>query len=202
MRPAWIDTDMGFDDLAAVLMIAASPDLSIAGLSLVAGNAPLEVVADNAGRAAALFGWNIPIHRGRDRPILRTLVTAEQVLGAGAMSTAGRTLPKRVARLSPMDAISALIAELVRSQNALTILALGPLTNLAVALLVRPDLVSRLERVVWMGGSVGPRQPYCGRGIQRCGRPRGGTDRSECRRAVQDDRARCLSPGSGNRRRR
>ena len=155
MRRVWIDTDMGFDDLAAILTIAASPNLSISGLSLVAGNAPLDVVADNAARAAALFGWNMPIHRGRDRPIERTLVTAAYVLGAGAMPTAGRTLPKQGARLSSMDGISALIAELDRSQEALTILALGPLTNLAVALLARPDLTSRVERVVWMGGSVG-----------------------------------------------
>ena len=155
MRRVWIDTDMGFDDLAAVLTVAASPDWSIAGLSLVAGNAPLDVVVDNAARAAALFGWNMPIHRGRDRPIERTLVTAAYILGAGAMPTAGKTLPKQAARLSSMDGISALIAELDRSREALTILALGPLTNLAVALLARPDLTSRIERVVWMGGSVG-----------------------------------------------
>ena len=155
MRRVWIDSDMGFDDLAAVLTVAASPELSIAGLSLVAGNAPLDVVADNAARAAALFGWNMPIHRGRDRPIERTLVTAAYVLGADAMPTAGKTLPQQVARLSSMDGISALIAELDRSPEALTILALGPLTNVAVALLARPDLISRIERVVWMGGSAG-----------------------------------------------
>lgn len=155
MRRVWIDTDMGFDDLAAVLTIAASPDWSIAGISLVAGNAPLDVVADNAGRAAALFGWNMPIHRGRDRPIERPLATAAYVLGADAMPTAGKTLPKQVAGLSSMDGMSALIAELDRSEEALTILALGPLTNIAAALLARPDLISHVERVVWMGGSAG-----------------------------------------------
>ena len=93
MQQVWIDTDMGFDDLAAVLLVAAQPDWQIDGLSLVAGNAPLAVVIDNALRSAACFGWRMPIHAGRDRPLACALVTAQNILGQDAMASAGRSLP-------------------------------------------------------------------------------------------------------------
>src|SRR5258706_229381 len=86
--------------------------LAEGGQALVAGNAPLDVVAGNAARAAALFGWEMPIPRGRDRPILRPLVTAQPVLGAQAMSTTGSGLPDRHRALSTMDCVSAMIAAL------------------------------------------------------------------------------------------
>jgi hypothetical protein len=67
--PVWIDTDMGFDDLAAVLVVDQNPAWVVEGLSLVAGNAPLPVVEDNALRSAACFGWTFPVHAGCDKPL-------------------------------------------------------------------------------------------------------------------------------------
>ena len=91
--PVWIDTDMGFDDLAAVLVVDQDAGWSVEGLSLVAGNAPLPVVEDNALRSAACFGWRFPVHAGCDKPLVCELVTAQYVLGADAMASAGRQLP-------------------------------------------------------------------------------------------------------------
>lgn len=156
--PVWIDTDMGFDDLAAVLVVAAQADWSIAGLSLVAGNAPLPVVQDNALRSAACFGWTFPIHAGCDAPLACPLVTAQNILGDDAMASAGRQLPAAPAHatLASRDAIAALAAWLQASTEPATVLALGPLTNLATLLLAHPELASRIGRLVWMGGSAGP----------------------------------------------
>lgn len=152
----WIDTDLGFDDLAAVLTVAHAPGWTIDGMSLVAGNAPLEVVIDNAQRAAACFGWRFPIHAGSDRPLVGELVTAQNILGEDAMASAGRSLPLARASLASSDAVEALAAHLAGAADPVTVLALGPLTNIARLLQAQPALASRIGRLVWMGGSAGP----------------------------------------------
>lgn len=156
MQHLWIDTDMGFDDLAAVLLVAAQPSWQIDGLSLVAGNAPLAVVIDNALRSAACFGWRMPIHAGRDRPLACDLVTAQNILGLDAMASAGRSLPLVRSALASTDAVAALTTYLAAAAAPVTILALGPLTNVAAVLLTRPDLASQVGQLLWMGGSAGP----------------------------------------------
>jgi purine nucleosidase len=156
MPRVWIDTDMGFDDLAAVLTVAAAPGWTVDGLSLVAGNAPIEVVTDNALRAAAFLGWTMPIHRGRDKPLAAELVTAQNILGEDAMKSAGRGLPPARAALAAQDGVSALADYLAHAPQPATVLALGPLTNLAAVVLARPELAARIGLLMWMGGSAGP----------------------------------------------
>ena len=152
----WIDTDMGFDDLAAVLTVRAQPEWVIDGMTLVAGNAPLPVVQDNALRSAHYFGWRFPIHAGAAQPLSCALVTAQDILGADAMQSAGRQLPSAHAPLASANGVDALIAYLAAVQHPATLLTLGPLTNLALVLQQRPDLAARVGQLVWMGGSAGP----------------------------------------------
>lgn len=159
--PVWIDTDMGFDDLAAVLVVDQHPGWSVEGLSLVAGNAPLPVVEDNALRSAACFGWTFPVHAGCGQPLACELVTAQYVLGDDAMASAGRQLPAAPAEhgnfaLASRDAVGALARWLEVSPAPATVLALGPLTNIATLLMAQPGLAHRIGRLVWMGGSAGP----------------------------------------------
>jgi len=156
MNSIWIDTDMGFDDLAAVLTVMHTPPWRVAGMSLVAGNAPLDVVIDNALRSAAFFDWDFPIHAGLAEPIASELVTAQNILGADAMASAGRSLPRARAALASSDAVAALIDYLASAAEPATLLALGPLTNIAIVLQLRPDLAARIGRLMWMGGSAGP----------------------------------------------
>ena len=156
MPAVWIDTDMGFDDLAAILTVAAAPGWAIEGVSLVAGNAPLPVVIDNAQRAAHFFRWVFPIHAGCERPLVGELVTAQNFLGDDAMRSAGRSLPLTRLPLAGDDAVSALAAWLRQTDAPRAVLALGPLTNLARLLQRHPELALRIEPLVWMGGSAGP----------------------------------------------
>lgn len=156
MNHVWIDTDMGFDDLAAVLTVAHTPGWVVDGLSLVAGNTPIDTVVDNALRATAFFYWNFPIHRGCAQPLAGPLLTAQNILGADGMKSAGRSLPLQRAELNSDDGVAALIDYLERTAQPATVLALGPLTNLATALNARPALGAKIGNLIWMGGSAGP----------------------------------------------
>ena len=147
----WIDTDMGFDDIAAVMVVLASGE-TVDGVSLVFGNATLAQVEKNAAGASQAFDWRFPVHRGRAAPVLGRIETAANVLGAAGMPTAGLHLPQvPVPELG--DAFSALCRWL-EGEGPRRILALGPLTNIAVLTLARPDLAARITEIVWMGGGV------------------------------------------------
>ena len=146
----WIDTDMGFDDIAAIFVVDhAGP--AIDGVSLVFGVAALEQVERNAAGAAQAFGWRFPIHSGRARPVLARLETAERILGPTGIL--GATLPD-APPFERSDAFAALCAWLARSDGPHRILALGPLTNIAAVALARPDLAARIGDLTWMGGGV------------------------------------------------
>ncbi|MBW6421859.1 nucleoside hydrolase [Rhizobium sp. XQZ8] len=148
----WIDTDMGFDDIAAI-MVAAHAGLTIDGMSLSFGNAPLANVRRNAASAAAAFVWPFPIHVGREVPVLGQLQTATNVLGDTGIPTVGKALPEAPDTFNE-DAFEALCAWLEKSEGERRILALGPLTNIAAVALARPDLVAKITDLTWMGGGL------------------------------------------------
>jgi purine nucleosidase len=147
----WIDTDMGFDDIAAILVVQHAK-LDIAGVSLVFGNTPLPQVRANAAGAARAFGWTFPIHSGRASAVLGAIETAQAILGETGIPTAGATLPN-AAPLPDSDAFTALCRWLEQDGEH-RILALGPLTNIAALALARPDLAARITELTWMGGGV------------------------------------------------
>lgn len=148
----WIDTDMGFDDIAAVLVVLHANEV-IDGISLVFGNTPMEQVRRNAASAAMAFGWTFPIREGRALPVLGKLETAERILGETGMPTAGLSLPT-AEPLPASDAFDALCHWLEEDNGPRRILALGPLTNLAALCLARPDLAAKITDLTWMGGGV------------------------------------------------
>ncbi|MCJ8520712.1 purine nucleosidase [Pseudorhizobium tarimense] len=148
----WIDTDMGFDDIAAILILQ-NTGLAIDGMSLVFGNAPLEQVRVNAAGAAKAFGWTAPMHAGRALPVMGHLETAQSILGATGIPTAGVSLPN-ADDAATGNAFEGLCQWLVTAPSPRRILALGPLTNLAALVLARPDLVARIDDLTWMGGGL------------------------------------------------
>lgn len=150
MEAIWIDTDMGFDDLAAILMVRAA-GRPVAGLSLVAGNAALPQVIANAMACRPLFGWDFPIHAGAGAALNGSRIDAGYVLGATGMPTAGRSLPPCADAPDGYYAVDALAVWL--DNGGRQVLALGPLTNIALLLAARPDLAARME-LTWMGGSA------------------------------------------------
>ncbi|MEM1077998.1 MAG: nucleoside hydrolase [Pseudomonadota bacterium] len=157
MSAIWVDTDMGFDDLWALLLLRTHR-IAIAGVSLVAGNAPLPQVEANAHGAREAYGFDIPLYSGADRPLKRMPETATQILGPLGMRSRERHLPRpaRAPVFPPaLDALETWL-RMPRRAPERTILALGPLTNIARLLQNSPRVAARITRLVWMGGSNGP----------------------------------------------
>jgi purine nucleosidase len=154
MRPVWIDTDAGFDDLLAVQMVARAGEIEVGGISLVAGNCELAQVVDNAGRMAASFDWRFPIYAGASKPLAQDLETAAEILGRRGMRTAGRWFDENRKPLARQNAVDAIASWLGGLDQPASILALGPLTNLASFFRQHSDLKTRISELVIMGGST------------------------------------------------
>ncbi|MEM9796495.1 MAG: nucleoside hydrolase [Pseudomonadota bacterium] len=152
-RKIIIDTDPGQDDAVAILLALAAPELEVLGITAVAGNVPLTLTAVNARKVCELAGRpDIPVFAGCDRPMARELVTAEHVHGKTGLD--GADLPEPTMPLQDKHAVDFLI-ETLRAEPAgsVTLCPLGPLTNIGTALTRAPDIASRIERIVLMGGA-------------------------------------------------
>ncbi|MAU97212.1 MAG: nucleoside hydrolase [Fulvimarina sp.] len=151
-RKVIFDTDPGQDDAVAILTALASPELDVLGICTVAGNIPLDLTTKNALKLVELAGrTDVPVHAGCDRPLGRALVTAEHVHGATGLD--GPDLPEPAIAAGSAHGVDFLI-ETVRAHapDSVTLLALGPLTNVALAFAKAPGIVTRLKALVLMGG--------------------------------------------------
>jgi purine nucleosidase len=148
-RPFFIDTDTASDDAVALVMALRHPDVDVVGIGVVAGNVPLDFGVQNALYVAELCGVDVPIHAGADRPLVLPLVTGQHVHGTDGMGDIGLPLAGRSP--TPGHAVDALIAASHRHAGQLTLVTLGPLTNVAIALRRDPTLTRRIGRCVVMG---------------------------------------------------
>lgn len=154
-RPVLLDCDPGIDDMIAILTAVASPEVELVGVTTVGGNVGIDTTTRNALNVLALAGRaDIPVARGAARPYLRSLDNrAASVHGDNGLG--GITLP--ASGTGPVEATALeLIVETVRAATEpVTLVATGPLTNVAHLFAVHPDVASRLARLVVMGGSIG-----------------------------------------------
>jgi pyrimidine-specific ribonucleoside hydrolase len=152
--PIVIDCDPGIDDAVALLLACASPELELLGVSTVAGNVDLEHTTRNAGRILALAGRaDVPVAAGAARPLIRgTPGRAEHVHGQDGVHRA--ELPEPAAQPDPRPAVDLLADAIGGSPDPVTLVAIGPLTNVALLYAVHPEVASTLDRVVVMGGSA------------------------------------------------
>ena len=148
-----VDCDPGVDD-AIALLLAFATDLPLLGITTVAGNVPLKLTHSNARKLCALAGKSeIPVFAGCPRPLVRPLATAEEVHGATGLQ--GATLPEPTMPVQAQHGVDFLIEQLLNASAPVTVAALGPLTNLAVALIKCPPVSDRIQRLVIMGGARG-----------------------------------------------
>ena len=150
-----IDCDPGEDDAVALLLALASPDeLHVLGVTCVAGNVPVELTHANARRICELAGrTEVPICRGCARPLLRPLVTAESVHGKSGMDGSG--LPPASCAGDPRHAVDFIIETCLAAEDgSITICAVGPLTNIAVAIVQESRILAKIREIVLMGGAA------------------------------------------------
>jgi inosine-uridine nucleoside N-ribohydrolase len=149
-----IDTDPGVDDALALLLALASPELAIEAITTVAGNARIEATTRNALRTLAASGAARlpPVFVGCKRPLHRDLVSAAHVHGEdGLGETSG---VEQVGEPASAHAADAMIEIVSRRPGEITLIALGPLTNLAMAILRDPTTMVLTREIIAMGGAV------------------------------------------------
>jgi pyrimidine-specific ribonucleoside hydrolase len=153
--PLIIDCDPGIDDMVALLVACASPEVELLGVTTVAGNVDVDSGTRNALSVLAAAGRaDVPVARGCARPLVRPVRLVDEPAHTGG-GLGGAPFPAPAA--GPVEAHAVeLLARLIRgSAQPVTLVAVGPLTNIAVLYALHPDLVTRLDRVVIMGGSTG-----------------------------------------------
>ena len=147
-----IDTDPGQDDAVALLLALASKELEILGVTCVAGNVPLSLTSENARKILELTRYSeIPVFAGADRPIKRTLVTAEHVHGKTGID--GPVLEKPKIKLQSKEAIEFIIETILSyPKDEITLCTLGPLTNIGLAFQREPRIKTLIKEIIMMGG--------------------------------------------------
>lgn len=150
-RPVLFDVDPGCDDAAMLAMALASEEIEVVGVTTVAGNASLTDTTRNALSVLDLFDRpDVPVVPGCDRPLVAPLETAEEVHGAGGLP-GERPDPG----IDPADGHAAtFMSERAGEVEDLTLVATGPLTNVAAAIALDPGLPERLDAIQLMGGAV------------------------------------------------
>ena len=156
-----VDCDPGHDDALALLLAAADPHLELLGVTTVAGNQTLDKTTRNALRMLALAGvTGVPVAAGCDRPLAGPLTVAEDIHGVSGLD--GPDLDVPTAEPVNVHAVELMRRLIMARPEPVTLIATGPLTNVALLLRTHPEVVPGLRRIVFMGGSTdrGNTTPY------------------------------------------
>ena len=147
-----IDADPGQDDAVAILLGLASPELDVLGITTVAGNVPQPLVTENALKLVELAGRpEVPVYAGCVRPMVRDLFTAEYVHGPTGMD--GAVLPEPSVSVREQHAVDFIVDTcMTEAPESVTLCPVGPLTNIATAIVKEPRIVPRIREIALMGG--------------------------------------------------
>ncbi len=151
--PILLDCDPGHDDAIALLLALASPEVELLGVTTVAGNQTLEKTTANALRVLEFVGrGDVPVAAGADRPLARELFIAAYVHGESGLD--GPALPEPQGAPVAQHAVDFLAERILASARPVTLVPVGPLTNVALLLARHPEAAENVERIVIMGGAL------------------------------------------------
>ena len=157
-RPVILDVDTGIDDMIALLIAATAPELNLRGVTCVAGNVEIHNVARNTGKILRMVGrGDVPVSIGAAKPLMRRLRTAPDThgpTGTGYVELRGEDRQLGTTEYTAIPASRYLAAHINRHPGEMTVVALGPLTNLAAAVMAGTDLEHGTREVIWMGGTL------------------------------------------------
>ena len=144
-----IDTDPGYDDAIALALAVLSPEIELLGLTTVRGNARVDVCTENALRVLDFLGVNVPVYEGMTQALVRPDVRNGTNLPEGTYLD----LPPARSQKQPKHAVDWLIDTLSASDGDITLMPIGPLTNIAMAIRRQPDILPKIRELVIMGGA-------------------------------------------------
>ena len=155
VTPVILDVDPGHDDAVALMMACGAPELAVRAVTTVAGNVSLDKTTRNALQVLSLIGReDIPVGAGADAPLARALRTAEDVHGESGLD--GVKLAEHTFGMDRRGAVELMADVVEASAEPVTLIPTGPLTNIATFLAEYPRLEENIDRIVLMGGSIGP----------------------------------------------
>ena len=147
-----LDCDPGHDDAIAILLAARSPALDLRAITVVAGNQTLDKTLNNALKVCSLAGIMVPIAAGMSRPLVRPQVVAGNIHGASGLD--GPDLPAPTVKPVTEHAVDLIIREVLQAPGEIVLVPVGPLTNIASAMIRAPELAANLGGIVLMGGGI------------------------------------------------
>lgn len=151
--PIIMDVDTGIDDAIALVLALQAEELDVRGVTVVAGNQILEKTLYNTLSVVEYLGRkDVPVAKGADRPLVKEPMVADETHGITGLGTA--KLPAPTIKAHELDAVSFLKKSLEESEEKITLVPVGPLTNIALLLLSYPHLKSKIEKIVLMGGGA------------------------------------------------
>ena len=146
-----LDCDPGHDDAIAILLAGHNPKLNLLGITVVAGNQTIEKTAQNAFNVAHYLDINVSIAVGKNNPLVRERIICDAIHGESGLD--GFTFPKLMAKFDKRHAANFII-DTVLNNDDVTIVATGPLTNIALAIRIEPKILEKIKEIVIMGGSI------------------------------------------------
>lgn len=153
-RKIILDCDPGHDDAIAIMLLGAFPEKAeLVGITAVAGNQTVDKTFQNARRVTEYLGIDVPVYRGCEGPLFRSPVLADDIHGETGMD--GFTFRELTRVPEKEHGVLWMIRTLQEAADPLTILATGPMTNLAMAMRLEPGIVRKIHQIVFMGGAMG-----------------------------------------------
>ncbi len=153
MKRVIIDTDPGIDDAVAIAMALNNRDIDVRLITTVGGNVDINKTSKNAAKLVRLFNTNVPIAKGTYKPLIRDIEDASDVHGDSGMD--GFDFPNVDDYIFKEEhAVEAMRKTILNSEEKITIVAIAPLTNIALLLCMYPEVKDNIEEIVIMGGSL------------------------------------------------
>ena len=146
-----LDCDPGHDDAVAMMIAAISPKIDLLGITVVAGNQKLEKTVKNALKVCNHLNLNIPVYSGMSRPMIREQVIADDIHGETGLD--GPVFEEVKIEVEKKHAVNFIIDTLMNSEEKITLVPTGPLTNIAMAMRFEPRIIKKIKRIILMGGA-------------------------------------------------
>jgi len=148
-----LDCDPGHDDAIAILLLGAHKNFNVLGVCTVSGNQTIEKTTLNALNVIDYLNLDYKVYQGSDKPLFRKRVNCEEIHGKSGLD--GFEFPKHNKKCEKENAVSFMINAINNSKEKVVVITTGPMTNLAKAFLLEPNIKNNIEKIILMGGSIG-----------------------------------------------